>query len=62
MAPYIDSINSSAAIEESASDGMRSCSTSISSESASETGGHGERERVGESEEGTGETVTRRKW
>ena len=48
-------------MEESASEGSRSCSTSISSESASDTGGHGERERVGESDDGTGDTITRLK-
>lgn len=45
----------------SLSDGSSALATSSSSESASETGGQGERDRVGEFDLWVGEIFTRRK-
>ena len=50
---------SSSSNDESPSEGSRLCSTSSSSESASDAGGQGERDLVGESDGGTGEIFTR---
>src|SRR6266478_1940152 len=53
---------SSSSNDESPLEGLRFCLTSSSSESASDVGGHGEQDLIGESDGGTGERSMCLRW